>query len=470
MDPPEPATAWELWALVALFIGSFFFSGTETALTALGDAKARQLRERLGDRGRILDLWIEHPRQVLTTLLIGNNLVNIAATAIATSAATRLFGSAGVGIATGVMTLLVLVFGEITPKTLAREHAEAVAPFVLRVLWPFYVVSYPVAWAFVKVTGGVARLLGAKSARAPVTSEDIDFIIGLGSEVGALEGVKKELLTSVLEFTDLRVKEIMVPRTSVVALDVDTPYDGVLQLIEESEHSRIPVFDGTIDNIIGVLYVKDLLGALRRQTLDAEHFDVREYLRSPFFVPEVMKVSRLLTEMQARRTHLAIVVDEFGGTSGIVTLEDVVEEIVGEIHDEYDVAQRLIRVLPDGKLLVDAGLPLRELEDVLEIEFPKDGDYETVGGFLTATAGQVPPPGSVVAYAGWTFTVRAADEKRVSAVEIERGTPTGDAGAAPGGEAPPGKGTEGGASVAARSGHGASGVASDAAAYYSVEA
>jgi putative hemolysin len=439
LDPsPESIAAWQIWILVALIVGSFFFAGTETALTSLGEAKARQLRDRLGRRGRVLGLWIDHPQKVLTALLIGNNTVNIAASAMATAVVIKAFGSAAVAIATGILTLVIIVIGEIIPKTLAREHAEKVAVTVLRMLQPFYYLVFPFAWILVKTTGGISRAMGGGRKAPAVTSEDIDYLIGLGSEMGALEGVKRELLNSVLEFTDLRAKEIMVPRTQMVSLEVGAEFDEVLDLVENSEHSRIPVFEGTVDNIVGVLHVKDLLHGLRHGELGPEHFELRPWVRAAFFVPEVMKVSRLMKEMQRRHTHLAVVVDEFGGTSGIVTLEDVVEEIVGEIQDEHDVAERPVKMLPDGKLLVDAGLPLRELEEVIPVTFPEDGDYETLGGFLTATAGQVPPQGSLVAYGGFTFTVREADEKRVHAVEVSRAVerpdePKDDDAAGPGG-------------------------------------
>ena len=427
LDPSsDPLQSWQIWTLLALLVGSFFFSGTETALTSLGEAKARQLRERLGRRGRLLGLWIEHPKKVLTALLIGNNLVNIAATAMATEIALTVFGSAAVAIVTGVLTLIILVLGEITPKTLAGGNAERLALPVLVLLQPFYYLFFPLAWLLVKFTNGVSRAVGGSRKPPAVTSEDIDYLIGLGSRMGALEGVKRELLTSVLDFTDLLAKEIMVPRTQVVAVEAGSPWSVVLATLQDTEHSRLPVFEGTVDNVVGVLHVKDLLFAARTGHLEEDGFDLRSHLRPCFFVPEVMKVSRLMKEMQRRRTHLAVVVDEFGGTSGIVTLEDVVEELVGEIHDESDVAERPTKMPPDGKILADAGVPLRDLEEVLDVEFPEEGDYETLGGFLTATAGQVPPQGSLVAYGGYTFTVRDADEKRVVKVEIVRSVESGD--------------------------------------------
>lgn len=417
---------WEPWLLLLLFVASFFFAGTETALTSLGEVKARQLLDTLGRRGKLLELWIEKPQAVLTSLLIGNNLANIGATALTTRIALDLFGDAALAIVTGLMTLAILIVGEITPKTLARENPEKFAVGALRILRPFYYFFYPLTWVLVHFTSGISRLVGDGKRAPPVTAAEIDYLIGLGSQLGAIDGVKRELLTSVLEFSDLLTKEIMVPRTQVVALDASEPVEDTIAAVEDSEHSRIPVFRENIDTIIGILYVKDLLRFYQRGGADRAGFDLTKMVRPAFFVPEVMKVSRLMTEMQRRRMHMAIVVDEFGGTSGIVTLEDVLEEIVGEIHDEHDAQKDPLQRMSDGKLLAEAGVFLREVEEVLGIEFPEDGDYETLGGFLTATAGQVPPPGSLVAYRGFTFTVRSADDRRVALVEVERSRDTGE--------------------------------------------
>jgi CBS domain containing-hemolysin-like protein len=252
-----------------------------------------------------------------------------------------------------------------------------------------------------------------------VTSQELEYLIEQGARHGSLDATKEQLLSSVLAFTEVLVKEIMIPRTQVIALEETASYDEVMKLVEETELSRIPVYRGTMDELVGVLYVKTLLADVRKG-VDPAQFQLSKYLRKPFFVPEVMKVVKLLNEMQRRKTHLAVVVDEFGGTSGIVTLEDVVEEIVGDIHDESDIEEKRVKVLSDGVVVADASVSLRELEDHLNVEFPEGGDYETLGGFLTATAGRVPPPGSLVVWGGLTFTVKQADDRRVLKVEIAR--------------------------------------------------
>jgi putative hemolysin len=271
----------------------------------------------------------------------------------------------------------------------------------------------------VQVPRAVRGLSGAPQPQNAVTDRDLEYLIELGAREGSLDAVKEQLLSSVLAFTEVLVKEIMIPRTQVVALDEGADFDEVIKLVTESELSRIPVYRDTMDSVVGVLYAKSLLADVRKG-VDPKTFQLARYLRKPYFVPEVMKVSRLLTEMQRRKTHLAVVVDEFGGTSGIVTLEDVVEQIVGDINDESDVEEKHVKILGDGQLLADAQVSLRELEEHLGIEFPENGDYETLGGFLTATAGRVPPTGSLVVWNGLSFAVKLADERRVHKVEIAR--------------------------------------------------
>ncbi len=403
----------ELLALVALFLGSFFFAGTETALTSLGEARSRKLREERGDSGRPLELWIDHPSKVLATLLIGNNLTNVGASAVATQMALRMFESSAIAIVTGVMTLALLIFGEITPKTIARERAEDVAIPALRLLKPFYRVFYPLAFALEGLATGVSRAFGQPEDRPVVSSEDVDWYIGLSAKEGALEPMKQELLTSVIEFTDLEVKQIMIPRTHMVALDVSTDPREALKVCADTGHSRFPVYGGDIDDILGILMQVLLTPGEMPATLEP-------LVREVDFVPEGKAVTELLVSMRSGRSHMAIVVDEFGGTSGLATLEDVVEEIVGEIQDEHDVEDAPVLHLPDGGLLVVAAINLRDLEDELDVEFPDDGDYESLGGFVTAQAGHMPAVGDKVRFGGYQFTVRAADERRVLRVEVRR--------------------------------------------------
>jgi putative hemolysin len=413
-------SSWEYVATGACLVLTAFFSAAETSLTALGETKTRQLVEG-GQRGAgFLKLWLDHPEQLLASLLLGNTLCIAGGSALATTIASR-YVTYGAALATGAMTLIILVFCEIAPKTFAKRHAEWVALRLLPPLTAIHWLLFPVAYPIFRFTVSMNRLLSRRSRTAPgpsVTSEEIEYLIDLGTREGVLDKVKEELLNSVLEFADILVKEIMVPRTQMVALDLESSPDQQLDEVVQSQHSRIPVYQGSIDNVVGVLYVKSLLEDLRKG-LDRGRFRIDRYLRPPFFVPEMMKISRLLKEFQRRKTHIAVVVDEFGGTSGLVALEDVVEEIVGEIQDESDVGEGPVKVLAEGLILAEGSAPIRDLEEHLHVTFPDTGEYETLGGFLVAQAGRVPPTGSVVVWNDLTFTVRAADERRVVKVEIQ---------------------------------------------------
>jgi putative hemolysin len=441
----EAVPTWE-WLLAVFFlVGSAFCSGTETALTALGEARARQLRDEGGRRAQKLSLWIDHPERVLSTLLIGNTLVNIGAGALAASMSVRIANRTGwsagttLGVATAITTVIVLFFGEIVPKTLAKRHPVRVSLFTLPALRVVAGLLWPVSAAVTRITSGFVGMFGGKALAGPaVTSEEIEYLIEMGTKEGVLDEVKEELLNSVLEFADRVAKEIMVPRTRVVAVDRDAEPDELFRIVTENPYSRMPVYAGSVDEIVGILLVREIIGEVRH----GRPIQLAKHVKPAFFVPEQMKISRLLKEMQRRRTHLAVVVDEFGGTSGIVTLEDVIEEIVGEIQDEADVETAPVKALSPGVWLADGSVPLHDLEPLLneraedgaregeappELRFPEEGDYETLGGFVTAQAGRVPPLGAVVTWDGLTFTVRAGDERRVAKVEIARRTPATDA-------------------------------------------
>lgn len=443
MDAVE---TWKWFLGLAFLVGSAFCSGTETALTALGEARARQLRDEGGRRARLLGLWVDHPERVLSTLLIGNTLVNIGAGALAASVAADLVHASPtltegtvLAVLTAVTTVVILFFGEILPKTLGKRHPVRVSlatiPWVRALCW----LMWPVSSATTRATTAVVRAFGGGSATAApaVTSEEIEYLIEMGTREGVLDEVKEELLNSVLEFADRVVKEIMIPRTRMVAVDRDAPPEELLRSLTGNPFSRMPVYQGSVDNVVGILMVRDIVQDLRQGPISAVKLE--GHLKPPFFVPEQMKISRLLKEMQRRHVHLAVVVDEFGGTSGIVTMEDVLEEIVGEIQDEADAESAPVKAVGEGLWLADAAIPLHDLEEYLnaqppppghdpdgeeprpEVRFPEEGDYGTLGGFVTATAGRVPPVGAVLRWEGLTFTVRAGDERRLTRVEIARG-------------------------------------------------
>lgn len=401
---------------------SAYFSGTETALTSLSPAHARRIMERGGLGSALLARWAEEPLRVLTTILIGNNIVNVAASALATAVSQQLLASGGqsaaiinpVAAAVGVMTLLLLTFGEITPKTLARIHAERIAGPAMLLLMPFHLLFRPVAWIFLKLTRALA---GKEHDRVMpfVREEDIEFLVRLGRTEGSISSDRERLLRSVFEFTDTTAREVMVPRTDVVAVPSDAPEAELMERILAAGHSRVPVYEEHIDNIVGLCYAKDLLRFVGQRKGD-EKFDVSRYLRRANFVPETKPISELLREMQENRIHMAIVVDEFGGFSGIVTLEDIIEEFFGDILDEYDVEPSWSEPLGEGDWKLDARIHLDEVGELFGVEFPEEEDLDTLGGFLSKVMGEVANVGAIVEAHGVRFTVLEADARRVRSV------------------------------------------------------
>ena len=410
--------------IICLFL-SAFFSGSETALTSLSGPQAQRLAEE--SNSRWLELWVEKPIEVLTAILIGNNIVNITASALATDLADRLFENTAyeswaIPVVVGVMTFLLLTFGEITPKTLAkRMHKRLAGPVMLLLTVPFKLFK-PLIWLFMHLTRGVMRLVGEDPEhRTPfVTSEEIEYMIDLGSREGTFSEDRERLLRSAFEFTDTAVREIMVPRTEMVALSMDMNLDEVIDATLGCGHSRLPVYEESVDNIRGLFYAKDLIGGALTAPERRASFRMREHLREPYFVPESKRIAELLAEFQRQRTHMAIVVDEFGGTAGLVTLEDIIEEIFGEIQDEYDTEPEQLTVIDELTVRADARITISDIETHYDMEFPDHPDYETLGGFLMAQSGNVPSPDDEVMWEDLVFRVLEADQKRVISVEIRR--------------------------------------------------
>ena len=328
------STAPEIVGIVICTVLSALFSGSETAITSLSAPKVEQLIEANPVWGRALRLWHHNHAGVLTTILIGNTFASVLAGALATDLAGHYLENSGVTIAVGAMTFVLLILGEITPKTLARAYSERVAIPAMNVIAVIHFTFYPVTWAITRVIRFSITLFGGQlRPNQPVTEEDIEYIISLSRRQGEIDAEKQQMLTSIFEFTDTTAKEIMVPRTDVTAISVDTPLEDVIRTCVDTEYSRIPVYEDSIDKVVGIFYAKDLIRAIGP---DERASYVRLHMRPPAFVPESKQISELLKQFQQERVHLAIVVNEFGGTEGIVTMEDIIEELFGEIQDEFD--------------------------------------------------------------------------------------------------------------------------------------
>ena len=411
-----PVHPGELVLLGLLFLLSAFFSASETAITTLWPWKVKELAEDEEGEGPFSLLERDITR-FLTTILVGNNLVNIAATALVTDLATKAFGSAGVGIATGLMTFLVLFFGEITPKSLAVHHADRLARVVVRPIYWLSILLYPIGRFFTWASTLILRALGLEPRDEPLVTEDELRLILAGAErSGTIEEAEEDMIEGVLELGETQVKEIMVPRVEIVAVRAEASLREFLELVREHRFSRYPVYEENIDHVVGIALVKDLLDYVDDGRLDEVR--VGAIAHDPYFVPETMPVWNLLLELRRRKIHMAIVVDEFGGTAGLVTLEDIIEEIVGEIYDETDELEQAIQPLAGGAYLIDAQTPLDDVAEVLDVEFP-EGDYETLSGFLYDRFGYIPKEGESLTFDGWRFVVAEADDRKVELVRAE---------------------------------------------------
>lgn len=419
----------DVFLLLGFLLLSAFFSSSETALTALSESKARQLIEQRPNLERYLRLWLDRPNRVLTTVLIGNNLVNTVITAVTTLLAQHLFAQSAVTIAVATATIAILIVGEITPKTFAKQNAATLAPIAMRGLWLLYVVTKPVVIAFTWFSKVVVKIFGGELTRTGpfITEEDIAFMIRLGSSTGVIEPDERVMLDNVFEFGDTCVKEVMVPRPDISALKSGSSLDECLTEIRSHGHTRLPVYGEDLDDVLGFLHAKDLLTSL--PDIDKATFDLMRYVRAALFVPELEKISELLKRFQKGKTHLAVVVDEHGGTAGIVSLEDVIEELVGDISDEHDEdEEEEVTNLGDGRYVAIGRTNIFELGEELDIDFPDDARYDTLGGFLIAQLGKMPSRGARVDFSGWAFVVKDVDQRKVNRVEIERvGEPSDEA-------------------------------------------
>jgi putative hemolysin len=320
-------------------------------------------------------------------------------------------------ITVAVTSLVAVLFGLFLPRAIAARHAQSV---LLILVWPLEIVTWltrplvSVLFAFTRV---LASPFGGNAPSTNVTEDEIRALVETGQAQGVLEPREREMISSIFELGDKEVREVMIPRTDIVALDVTTPPNEVLEQITRVGHSRLPVYEGSADDIIGILYVKDLF---RRLARGDRNIDLRRFLRPAHFVPESKKADELLREMQRDKVHIAVVVDEYGGTAGIVTLEDLVEEIVGEIRDEYDVEQELVLPVSENEALMDARVPFEDVRETFDLDVEPSEDYATLGGFITNQLGRFPRAGESVESGGVRFTVESVEGKRIRRVRITR--------------------------------------------------
>ena len=420
--------------LVTLLLLSGLMSGSETALTAVGEWKIRQLREEGKDPGGAFALLESQPTRFITTLLIGNNLVNIAATALVTQMSIQLSREMGfsetlaVGYATALMTVLVLVFGEITPKSIAVHNAVGFSRAVIRPVYALSVVLYPVGRFFAWITTLILRGLRLEPTTTPlITENELRLMLRSAEESGVIEAQEERMIKGIIDLEETVVREVMTPRVDVVAVSEDGGLDEMLSLVTEHGYSRLPVYAGSIDDVRGIAYARDLLPLLGRPEALAGR-RVGDLMGPPQYVPETLSVLNLLRDMRQRKVHMAVVVDEFGGTSGLITLEDIIEEITGEIYDETDEEEADdIVAAAEGEYLIQGSAHLEEVGEALRIVFEDEGEYDTLAGFLIARFGSIPRNGDVLEYRGARFEIVDGDDRRVSSVRVTRADRDADA-------------------------------------------
>jgi putative hemolysin len=405
----------ELLALGLLVLCSALLTGAEAAYFSLGRTRLRTLAERQGKEPDALMPLLKHPHELLVTLLVGITLVNIGASALAAAVAEQLFGRVGLVIAIGGMIVLLTIFGEVLPMTLAVEHPDRFSAWVNRPVGWLSVLLAPVRMLLGGFTALTLRLVGSERPEGPeVTEEELRTLVDMGAREGVVYRTEREMIHKVFELEDTLAREVMVPRTDMFCLEVTTPTSELLGLLRENLHSRVPVFEGTIDQIIGVLYTKDLIPYVRGLPPD---FSLRDHLHPPYFVPESKRADALLREFQAKKLHMAIVVDEYGGTSGLVALEDLLEELVGEIQDEFDEEERLIQAVADRTFRVSGRLAIEELNAATGLRISSES-YDTVGGWVLDLFGRVPHRGEKTETDGVVVSVEQVERTRVVEVLV----------------------------------------------------
>jgi len=403
--------------LAACILASGLFSGSETALVSVPRERVEQLGED-DRRTRRLKSLLDEPEAMLSTLLVANNFVNILAASVATVLFVDLLGSQwGPWIATVAVTAVVLVVGEITPKSLATRFPERFSLAVAPTIWRLEHILRPIAHVFVAIARGLFRLfrVGAGKDHRSVTDEDIRALASIGERSGGIESAEREIIHSLFELAELSVRDVMTPRVDIYSLESPVSIDDVRRAVGETPHSRYPVIKEDMDHVIGVLYVKDLLAMPSEPTTS----DIHRVLRDPVYVPESKSVLDLLLEMRANRLAFAVVTDEHGGVDGIVTITDLLSELVGELQDEYDDDEPPIVTLGAGRWIVDGRLSVEELSEVIGAELPA-GEYTTVGGLVLDRTGRVPAVGDTAVIDGIHIEVTRMARNRVDRVVVSR--------------------------------------------------
>ena len=414
----DSGAIFQIVFLVILLFLSAFFSSAETALTTVNRIRLRTLAEDGNKRAACVLRITDDSGKMLSAILIGNNIVNLSASSLATSLAIRIWGSVGAGIATGILTLLILIFGEISPKTLATIHSEKIALSYGSIIEFLMKVLTPVIFVINKLSMGFLFLLRVdpNAGNQQMTEEELRTIVDVGKESGVIESEEHEMINNLFDFGDAQAKEVMIPRIDMTFASIDSTYDELIEIFQEDKFTRLPVYEETTDNVVGILNMKDLL-----LCKDKEHFSVHDVMREPYFTYEHKNTAELFMEMRKSSISLAIVLDEYCATAGLITLEDLLEEIVGEIRDEYDADEEdSIIQLNEREYIVLGSTNLDDLCEELSLNFTSE-DYDTIGGYLIGLLDHLPEKNEIIITDdNVLLRVEQMDKNRIEKIYIKK--------------------------------------------------
>ncbi|MGL5964025.1 MAG: hemolysin family protein [Fusobacteriaceae bacterium] len=408
--------------LVVLIILSGIFSASETALTSFRSTFLEEIEWKYPKETILLKSWLKYPNEILTGMLLGNNIVNILASSIATALTLNIMGnnSTSILVSTIVMTVVILIFGEITPKIIAKNNSILISRIVIVPMHLLSVITKPIVFILMGISKIIGRLFGIeiKDEALMITEKDIISFVNVGEAEGIIEEGEKEMIHSIFEFGETSAKEVMTPRTSMYSIEATKTIEEVWDELLETGFSRIPVYEETIDDVIGILYVKDILKSVKKGETERR---IKEFVRIPYFVPETKSIIEILKEFQIKKVHIAMALDEYGGVVGLVTIEDLIEEIVGEIRDEFDQEEEeTIIKISETEYIIDAMIDIETLNKELSLELPISEDYESLGGLITTELSKVCAIGDSVVLGDVKLEVKELDKMRISRVLLEK--------------------------------------------------
>ncbi|MCR5082060.1 MAG: hemolysin family protein [Parasporobacterium sp.] len=405
-----------LLIIIALIAFSAFFSSAETAMMSASKIKIRNLADEGNEKAKLLLKLLENQSKMLSTILIGNNIVNIIVSSLTTILAQKLFGNIGITIGTAIITVVVLIFGEITPKTAASINAEKMAMRYARIIYVTTIIFTPIIWIINSLAFFVMKLfkINTKAREQAITESELRSIVDVSHEEGVLEEQEKKIINNLIDFGDDKAEDIMVPKIDVTCVDINASYEELMAIFKEEMYTRMPVYEDSTENIVGIINMKDLV--LYKQD---EPFNVRDFLREAHFTFEGKPLSELMLEMKKDAVSMMIVIDEYGAAVGIITLEDLLEEIVGEIRDEYDADEfDELQQAGDNEYVVEGQMRLDDFNDNLGTSLESD-DYETIGGYIMGKIDRIPKVGDVVFTGNVKLSVESVDNKRIDKVRVD---------------------------------------------------